>query len=216
MTGLKRKRAPKMLTETNRRFKEAIKEMSRENAYQFYKKKKGQYKYKTEETVELFREMTGERCSFCTKCISDFDGEMTVEHIRLKRDYPKKIYQWSNLLCSCRTCNTRRGTKPYDKTKYLDPTKIANIEDYFCYNLDGEIRVNEALSEEEQEKADYMIKLYGLKRPELNCKRREFLKNLMEDDDFYQFLSRQDIFSPNIIFWSVFTYYRRSMKRDGE
>ena len=153
--------------------------------------------------------MNYEKCSFCTKHISDFDDEMTVEHIKTKKDYPKYIYQWSNLLCACKTCNTKRSTKKYIKKKYLDPSKIDNIEEYFCYKLDGKIDVNKELDIESQEKANYMIELYKLNREELVCKRREFLKDLMEDDDYFEILKNKNFNSQNIIFLSVFTYYSK-------
>jgi len=204
------------LSKTNREFKAAIAGMQVKDAYKFYNANKKIYCYNTEETKRHFRKMNHERCSFCTKLIQDFEDEMTVEHIKIKRDYPQKIFQWSNLLCACRTCNTKRSTRTHDPQKYLDPTKISDIEKYFCYKLDGTIAVNEDLDSEERKKAEYMISLYRLDREGLACKRREFMQDLMSDDAFYESLKMKDASSQNIIFLSVFAYYRRCRENYGK
>lgn len=209
MVHLKRSRTPQGLSKTNTEFKKAVHGMDKKTAYAFFEKNQHKYKYNTPETKKAFSTMNSERCSFCTKFISDFNKEMTIEHIRTKKDYPKNIYQWNNLLCSCKTCNTSRSIKAYQKENYLDPTKIKDIEKYFCYLLDGTIVVNEALSPEEYKKAIYMRDLYCLNRPDLVAKRSEFLQDLASDDDFFEILSKKKFSSQNIIFLSVFTYYRR-------
>lgn len=216
MIKIDRKEAPPELSKTNWSFQAAIAGMSAKDAYDFYKKHKNTYHYKTDETKQRFREMNHERCSFCTKVISEFDDEMTVEHIQIKRDHPRLIFQWSNMLCACRTCNTKRSTRPYVPEKYLDPTKLADIETYFSYQLDGTMAVNEDLDSEDQEKAEYMIKLYSLNRKALVCKRREFLRKLMSEDNFYKDLGKMDLSSDHIIFLSVFAYYRRCRETYGE
>ncbi len=208
MVSLKRTQEPEELSRTNREFRDAISGMSTKEAYDFYKKNERRYRYNTEEIKEIFRKMNHERCSFCTKRISDFKDKMTVEHIQIKRDYPQKIFQWNNLLCACSVCNTKRGTAPYVEQKYLDPTKAPDIEKYFSFQLDGNIIPNEELDLEEQQKAEYMIKLYKLWRYELVCERRAFLKDLMEDDDYFEILSKKSDSSQSIIFLSVFTYYK--------
>ncbi|MCI9675662.1 MAG: TIGR02646 family protein [Lachnospiraceae bacterium] len=209
MVKLNRTYAPKALSKTNREFKAAIAGMDTKDAYSFYITHKQQYSYNTSETKRHFRKMNHERCSFCTKLIYDFEDEMTVEHIRIKRDYPQKIFQWSNLLCACRACNTKRSTRAYYPDKYLDPTKTDDIEKYFCYQLDGTIDANEDLAPDERKKAKYMIRLYRLNREGLVCRRREFMRDLMSDDDFYEKLDKLDDSSQNIIFSSVFAYYKR-------
>lgn len=209
MVKIYRTYTPRTLSKTNKEFKAAIAGMSTEEAYNFYKTHKKQYCYNTSETKRHFRKMNHERCSFCTKLIQDFEDEMTIEHIRIKRDYPGKIFQWSNLLCACRACNTKRSTRTYNHDKYLDPTKTDDIERYFCYQLDGTVVENEDLDLDERKKAKYMIRLYHLNREGLVCRRREFLKDLMSDDDFYKKLNELDESSQNIIFLSVFAYYKR-------
>lgn len=86
---------------------------------------------------------------------------------------------------------------------------IKDIEKYFWYKADGEIAVCANLDEDERKKADYMIKLYSLNREELVCKRREFMRDLMSDDEFFEILKKKDESSQNIIFLSVFAYYKK-------
>ena len=209
-------KAPKQLAGTNRTFKAAIRGMSAKDAWQYYKQHEKHYSYNTPETKRIFRNMNFKRCSFCTKVIDDFDTAMTVEHIETKHDHPQKIFQWSNLLCACQTCNTKRSTTPRDRKQYLDPTRIPDLERYFSFLPDGTIHPDNSLPPEEQQKADYMIRLYRLDRKDLECERREFFKNLLESDSYSSFLEKQDPSSQNIIFLSVFTYYRRCRERYGQ
>lgn len=204
MIKIKRTDAPKVLAKTNREFKDAIAGMSVREAYDFYKAHARKYSYNTEETKRHFQKMNHGRCSFCTQFLQDFDDAMTVEHIKTKRDYPQKIFQWSNLLCACSICNTKRSTRAHYPQKYLDPTKIDDIEKYFCYKVDGTIVANDTLDPDEEEKAEYMIDLYKLNRKALVCSRRQFMKDLMSDDEFYEKLKQMGDTSQNIIFLSVF------------
>lgn len=178
------------LKKTNDDFNLLIKGMSVGDAYKFYKDNVGKYKYNTSETKEEFFNMTGGRCSFCTKRITDFNSEMTVEHIQTKVSTPSKIFEWQNLLCACRTCNTKRNDKPYDKNKYLDPTKVKDISKYFEFKMDGTIKIAKGLTKLEEEKAVYMRDMYGLDRNDLNTDRKDFLRQLVNDDQYYDILKK--------------------------
>lgn len=201
------------LEKTKAQFNFLIRNMTVADAYKFYNANKNKYQYNTPETKKEFFKMSGGRCSFCTKRISDFNSEMTVEHIETKSSTPLKIFEWKNLLCSCKTCNTKRSTNAYNANLYLDPTKIKDIDRYFEFNADGTIEIAEGLSVEERKKADYMIKMYKLDRSDLNTDRREFFKHLMEDDGYYSILKKDDKASMRIIFLSVFTYYKRRIEK---
>lgn len=204
------------LKKTNDDFNRLIKGKSNKEAYQFYKDNATKYKYNTSETKKEFLDMTGGRCSFCTKKIYDFNSEMTVEHIETKESTPSKIFEWENLLCACRTCNTKRSKKPYDQKKYLDPTKIQDISKYFEFNMDGTIKIAEGLKESEKEKAVYMKNMYQLDRADLNSDRKNFLRQLVNDDEYYEILKNDDKNSMRIIFLSVFAYYKRRSETNGK
>mgnify|MGYP004522496809 FL=1 len=204
------------LKKTNDEFNLLIKGKSVEVAYQIYKNNADKYKYNTPETKAEFFSMTGGSCSFCTKRIIDFNSEMTVEHIQTKVSAPSKIFEWNNLLCACRTCNTKRSTTPYDKAKYLDPTKVHDISKYFEFNMDGTIKIARGLTESEKEKAVYMRDMYQLDRKDLNTDRKEFLRQLVNDNEYYKILKNDDKSSTRIIFLSVFTYYKRRSEANGK
>lgn len=202
------------LAKTSEQFKKEIAGKSRQEAYAHYDSRKSILKYNTEETTKEFKKMNYERCSFCTQIILEFERDMTVEHIETKKSVPEKIYEWDNLLCACKSCNTKRSVKKYEESKYLDPTKVKDIEKYFVYHADGTISVNEELSQQEIDAAKYMIELYGLDRDSLNYERRSFFIDL-QDDEFYEGLLKQKMNSRRIILRSVFAYYKRRI-RDGK
>lgn len=202
------------LASTSEQFKREIAGKNRQEAYEHYENRKSTLKYNTEETKQEFKRMNEERCSFCTQIILEFERDMTVEHIETKKEVPEKIYEWNNLLCACKACNTKRGIKRFEEEKYLNPTKVEDIEKYFVYHADGTISINEELSQQETEAAKYMIDLYGLDRDSLVYERRSFFKDLQEDE-FYEGLLKQRMNSRRIILRSVFTYYKRRI-RDGK
>ena len=204
------------LKKTNDEFNRLRKDMSVKEAYKFYKENKSKYKYNTPETKEEFFNMTGGRCSFCTRIIMGYNSEMTVEHIQTKVSTPSKIFEWKNLLCSCRTCNNKRNEYPYDKNKYLDPTKVKDISKYFEFKMDGTIKVAKGLTKSEEEKAAYMIDMYKLNRTDLNTERKYFFRDIVNDDKYYDILKNDDKSSMRIIFLSVFTYYKRRNESNGE
>ena len=196
------------LDRTCRQFQKEIFGMTKKEAYQHFKARSHILKYNTSETTSEFKRINYERCSFCTMIIQEFDREMTVEHIETKSDVPEKIYEWNNLLCACKAYNTKRSIKKYDDKKYLDPTKVEDIEKYFSYRGDGSIIVNGTLSDGEKAAAEYMIGLYGLDRDSLNYERRRFFNDLL-DDEFFEGLLKQRVDSRRIVFRSVFAYYKR-------
>ncbi len=210
----RRKKAPAGLDRTDREFNERIAGMSREAAYKFFLANEGNFRYNTEETKAEFAQMNYKRCAFCTQRIQNFSTEMTVEHIELKRDCPGKIFRWDNLLCACKTCNTKRSTKKYDGGKYLDPTRFSDMERYFKFCMDGTIAAADGLTDKERECAEYMVDMYRLDREELNADRREFLLDLLDDDYFHRLETRGKQ-SRDIHFLAVFTYYKRR-KEDGK
>ena len=79
-----------------------------------------------------------------------------------------------------------------------------------------ELSSKKKFAKDEKEKAEYMIDLYKLNRKALVCSRRQFMKDLMADDEFYEKLKQMGDTSQNIIFLSVFAYYRRCKEKYGE
>ena len=55
---------------------------------------------------------------YCQRCFIKYGiietSNMTVHHIKNRRDYPELVYDESNLIALCRTCNLQIGTKDLD------------------------------------------------------------------------------------------------------
>ncbi len=105
-------------------------------------------------------ENIGKYCSYCEIKLNHSSAE--VEHIKTKKDYPSLKLKWKNFLLACKNCNTIKGK-----------TDI-NLSDYFWCDLDntfraftysnGFIKINDNLTEREQEIAKNTIELTGLDR----------------------------------------------------
>ncbi|MBY0214131.1 HNH endonuclease [Priestia aryabhattai] len=54
----------------------------------------------------------------CQRCLIKYGriecADMTVHHIKNRRDYPELVFDKSNLVALCRTCNLQIGTKDLD------------------------------------------------------------------------------------------------------
>ena len=207
MFKIKREKSPPNLKSSYDSFCKEVKHMRVSKAYARYNELNGQmlYKYNTQETKELFRIMNYERCSFCGKIISDFDDEMTIEHIKLKSKFPRYIFKWSNLLCSCITCNRKRSTNDEDPLKYLDPTRI-DVERYFEFSSNGEVLASSCLTEEEKEQSNHMIELYKLNRSNLVSKRKKFFLDL-EDSEFLDRVKSDPNGNEHVLYLGQYRYY---------
>lgn len=212
MFSINREAQPIELNNIDIKFKDEINGLNIKAAYKHYKDNKHRLKYNTEETKKLFEKMNFRRCTFCGQAIDDFNKAMTIEHIKLKSKYPKKIYEWNNLLCSCKTCNTIRSTKKCYDNLYLDPTKITCIEKYFKFELDGQIKPNYGLDNDDVDRAEYMIELYKLNREDIVYDRRDFFRDLL-DDQIFDWLNKHDKYNKHIIFLGLFTYYKKEVNK---
>lgn len=54
--------------------------------------------------------------------------------------------------------------------------------------MDGTIKIAKGLTKLEEEKAVYMRYMYGLDRNDLNTDRKDFLRQLVNDDQYYDIL----------------------------
>jgi uncharacterized protein (TIGR02646 family) len=182
---LNRAQPPQDLINNDAYFTNKIQGLSTINAYEYYKKNKNKksLQYKTSDVISLFYDMTNSRCALCTKLVSEFSGEITIEHIQLKSIAPDKILKWDNLLPACRTCNTTRSTNPYSPLEYIDPTKT-DLLDYFELKIDGKLKIKESLSKDKQKSAMYMIELYKLNREELRTIREKIIMEYFINNEF--------------------------------
>ncbi|MCV6637375.1 retron system putative HNH endonuclease [Candidatus Albibeggiatoa sp. nov. NOAA] len=106
-------------------------------------------------------------CVYCESKVSEQSSH--IEHIKPKETYASLTFEYSNLSVSCNgTCHNidpdrthhscgHRKNNEYDENKFLDPTKIENIREYFIYSHDENDHIKIQPSDKDKAKAEYMI-----------------------------------------------------------
>jgi len=127
----------------------------------------GEYKNKRKLKEYLLREEQNYLCGYCEAKVTLDNSH--IEHIKPKHlDYDSLTFEYSNLLVSCDgicfsaenkpiTCGHKKANK-FDDTKFLNPTEVTNIRDYFIYTDNGYI----GASGLDEEKSKYTMKLLQL------------------------------------------------------
>lgn len=104
---------------------------------------------------ETLREVFGGLCGYCEERTK---GE--VDHFHPVSRFPAQVYQWSNWIFSCPTCNRAKGDK-WPSSDYVDPcadSENERPEIYFTFDTtDGTIRPRTGLSPECHTRAATMI-----------------------------------------------------------
>ncbi len=145
------------------------------------------------------------KCAYCETKYELMFGDGDVEHFRPKGSYKQErdeklnypgyywlAYNWNNLLFSCERCNRKhkgnlfpikKGTKRIANHKSL---KLENNEDVLLVNPyfdepDEHLGFNKNIVYGKTEKGKKTIEVLGLNKPELQEKRREYLK-LFQDN----------------------------------
>ena len=129
--------------------KELIDKRGAISAKSFWKDDK--FKLWKEDTVKKFlHESQHRKCCYCER-IRDQKGDCDVEHFRPKSKYWWLVYDWNNLLISCKKCNQRKGVKfplqnnskkaVNEKTNIKEESPILinplteNPEDFIIYHI---------------------------------------------------------------------------------
>lgn len=73
--------------------------------------------------------MTHNKCAYSEAPLGENGNPWDVEHFYPKSIYPKKVVEWGNLLPSCKTCNSRKGSLDVRKTPIVNPLRD-NPKDY--------------------------------------------------------------------------------------
>ena len=68
--------------------------------------------------------MSNNKCSYCEAIIDEQSQYMEVEHFKNKTLYPLLVVEWSNLLSSCKHCNTSKGKHDVSAMPIVDPTTM--------------------------------------------------------------------------------------------
>lgn len=165
----------------------------------------------------FFNEQKG-ICAYCEQSLaivfpnSKLSDISHLEHIKPKarNKYPQETFSQKNLILSCNgfNCNFEpenpefcghNKNQLYNGRLFLNPTLIENIETYFDYTIEGEIMPADNLTEEEKEKADYMINLLDLKNQTLVDMRKDMLSDVIsrDDDEINELLDNQHDIYPS-------------------
>lgn len=114
-----------------------------------------------------------EMCGYCEEFCR---GE--VDHFRPKSRFPEKVYQWSNWVFACHSCNMSKLNN-WPPAGYVDPcasSRPARPENFFDFDtLTGEIIPNAGLSPARRGKAIRMIDDLRLNDTYHLMKRRDWL-----------------------------------------
>lgn len=131
---------------------------------------------KYQDAERYLEERLGAYCSFCELPVKHVPE---VEHIEAKSE-GGALTDWSNLLLSCKYCNTRKGTKVKkgDKERYLWPDEDDTFHPFTYSN--GIAQINEeylsGTDETYSKRAKNLFFLIGLgNMPSLRDKDRRFM-----------------------------------------
>lgn len=135
-----------------------------------------------------------------------------LEHIKPKarNRYPQETFNQKNLILSCNgfDCNYEpenpefcghNKNQLYNGRLFLNPTLVENIENYFEYTIEGEIFPADELSDNDRDKAEYMIDLLELKNPILVDMRKNMLSDIISynEDEISELLDAQNDIYPS-------------------
>lgn len=164
--------------------------------------------------THLLNEQKG-LCIYCQQAIPEkLDSPIVyshIEHLKEKYRYAHLTFQHKNLSVSCNGfdcsveesnliedfCGHKKGElgqkQEIAEKLFLNPTEIADIENFFEYDFEGNIAPNEERSGAEQQKAKYMIDILDLQNDNLIQMRVNQLDDinlrLLEDFDIEAFLN---------------------------
>jgi uncharacterized protein (TIGR02646 family) len=114
----------------------------------------------------LLKEEQNYLCGYCEAKVTLDNSHL--EHIKPRHLDDSLIFDYNNLLVSCNgvcfseknqqvTCGHKKGAD-FDEVKFLNPTKIKNIRDYFIYTDKFMIKSSDL----DKEKAQYTLQLLQL------------------------------------------------------
>lgn len=135
-------------------------------------------------------------CPYCEIELIRHEGHVGyhIEHIEPKSKKPSKTFDYKNLLLSCFTDKSELQKNNIDKTSlccghfkednfcaglFIDPSKT-HCENFFQYELDGEITPLDSLTHDEKAKALYTINILNLNSTRLTRERGELIFYILE------------------------------------
>lgn len=156
---------------------------------QIESRENGIYYYSKEELRSILYHEQNKKCGYCNQFIRN-DESSPIEHLKSRTDYPKKIFDYFNLILSC-DGNVKRKTDLQvhcdclkDKNKIQVFPTNKKCEFIFVYDEFGNI-----YSKTEQGKE--VIRVLGLNCPFLKNRREEILLDLVYNNQLQKRTSDQ-------------------------
>lgn len=87
--------------------------------------------YRHEDIKAALKESSFKKCAFC-EGIPDETGFAEVEHFHPKSIYTNKVFEWTNLLYSCKACNNSKLSHDTQKEPIINPYDL-DPRDCFTY-----------------------------------------------------------------------------------
>jgi uncharacterized protein (TIGR02646 family) len=87
--------------------------------------------YKDDAVKTPLFESSHQKCAYC-ECNATEGGYMEVDHFRAKSIYPESVFEWNNLLPSCRQCNGIKWDHDTGDDPIINPYEV-DPEDAFYY-----------------------------------------------------------------------------------
>ena len=114
------------------------------------------------EMTSILGEIENAHCSFCDGFPVKTVSANSIEHFKPKSQFPRLAYTWKNLFYCCSKCQESK-LEDFDR-KLLKPDVLNySFEYYFQYDTKtGEVIPNPDRSEDDFERAEKTIELYGL------------------------------------------------------
>lgn len=178
--------------------------------------------YKVDSVQKKLIEIYHLKCAYCEKNL--LDAPKHIEHYRPKDTYYWLAYSWDNLLLSCGSCNSSKGTKfqikrtivTYDNESFEDIHSLGNsydvIEEPMIINPEKEDILNKLIFDKGgnisslDDRVIYTINdVCNLNREELIQKRVKILNDFINkiNEHYLLFIKKGDItrFIPDIKFF---------------
>ena len=131
------------------------------------------------EIREALAEMTQRHCSYCDRFPMDSPSVEQIDHFKPKSwpAFYELVCNWENLFFTCSGCNNAKLATWEPALLRPDDAEFA-FDRYFEYRADtGEIKPNQAASDDDQHRANRTIELLKLNRPGLCIDRAKAAKN---------------------------------------
>jgi len=156
------------------------------------------YREKQKLKKHLLKNEQNYLCCYCESKIEIYGDEAKdgshIEHLKPKSlDYDKLTFDYHNLVVSCQgTCHNEDGDSSrsscghkkedeYNEEKFLNPTRVEDIRDYFRYKTIENEKMKILPTDKAPIKAQYMINILHLNAEPLLIARGKALKDFEEN-----------------------------------